>query len=290
MFFFLPELAQEVVNAGAVPQLVLCLQEAELPLKRIAASTLSEICKHTPELAQIVVDNDAVTYLAPLIQHNDAKLKRHVCGCLAQIAKHNVDLAEVVIEKEVIPKIFNCLKDSDLIVRKHTATCIREIVKHTPELAQAVVNGGGHKHLIDYMMNKDTKGANILPAIMAIGYIAAFSDTLASTIILDQGIPPIKEALAKQGNEDHIKAAAAWALGQIGRHTSEHAKSIAISDVFRHLMEVRSLLFCSVLLCLFFAVPPQFIFFLILSLFLLLLFFFFFFLVFLGLQGLEELS
>ena len=27
--------------------------------------------------------------------------------------------------------------------------------------------------------------------------------------------------------EDHIKAATVWALGQIGRHTPEHAKAIA---------------------------------------------------------------
>lgn len=232
-----PELAQDVVNAGAVPQLVLCLQEPELPLKRIAASTLSEITKHTPELAQVVVDNDAVTYLAPLIQHNDAKLKRHVCGCLSQIAKHNVDLAEVVVEKEVIPKIFNCLKDPDAIVRKHTATCIREIVKHTPELAQAVVNGGGHKALIDYMMEKDCKGANRLPAVMALGYIAAFSENLATAVMADKGIAPLKETLVNEA-EDHLKAAAAWSLGQVGRHSSELAKALASVDVFRHLLAV----------------------------------------------------
>lgn len=72
------ELAQYVVDAGAVPPLVLCIQEPELTLKRIAASTLSEICKHTPELAQVVVDQGAVPYLSALIQHPDAKLKRQV--------------------------------------------------------------------------------------------------------------------------------------------------------------------------------------------------------------------
>lgn len=50
------ELAQAVVDAGAVPLLVLCVQEPELSLKRIAASALSDISKHSPELAQTVVD------------------------------------------------------------------------------------------------------------------------------------------------------------------------------------------------------------------------------------------
>ena len=43
-------LSQAVVDAGAVPLLVLCIQEPEMPLKRIAASALSDICKHSPEV------------------------------------------------------------------------------------------------------------------------------------------------------------------------------------------------------------------------------------------------
>jgi hypothetical protein len=42
----------QVVDAGAVPLLVLCVQEPELALKRVAASALSDVAKHTPELAQ----------------------------------------------------------------------------------------------------------------------------------------------------------------------------------------------------------------------------------------------
>lgn len=49
-FVFPPELAQGVVDAGALAPLVLCLQEPELALRRIAASALSEIAKHTPEV------------------------------------------------------------------------------------------------------------------------------------------------------------------------------------------------------------------------------------------------
>lgn len=44
------ELAQAVVDAGAVPLLVLCIQEPEISVKRISASALSDICKHSPEV------------------------------------------------------------------------------------------------------------------------------------------------------------------------------------------------------------------------------------------------
>jgi len=180
-----------------------------------------------------VVDAGAVPYLVPMIQHADAKLKRHVCACLAHIAKHTVDLAEVVVEQEVVPKIFVCLRDADATVRKNTATAIREIVKHTPELAQAVVTNAGHEHLIDYI--NETKGPARLPAIMAIGYIAAFSETLALAVIAREGVTPLKKSLEDE-KEDYIKAAAAWSLGQVGRHTPDHAKALALADCFRPLI------------------------------------------------------
>ena len=51
------------------------LQEPELSLKRIAASALSDISKHSPELAQTVVDAGAIAHLAQMILNPDAKLK-----------------------------------------------------------------------------------------------------------------------------------------------------------------------------------------------------------------------
>lgn len=223
------ELAQQVVAAGAIAPLVLCLQEPELSLKRTAVSALSEIAKHSPELAQVVNDAGAIQYLTPMVQHPDAKLKRQVCNALSQIAKHNADLAEIVVEAEIFPKIFLCLKDNDAVVKKNAALCVREIAKHTPELSQLIVNSGGHAALINYLIS--VNGPARLPAILALGYIGAFSETLATSIIIKQGLLPLKTALIEE-EEDHIRAAAAWALGQLGRHTPDHAKALAQGKFF----------------------------------------------------------
>lgn len=227
------ELAQHVVDAGAIPLLVLCMQEPEVAIKRVAASALGDTAKHSPELAQTVVDAGTVRYLAPLIQHQDAKLKRQVCQCMAHIAKHNVDLAEIVVEAEIFPAILYCLKDLDQIVRKNAATCVREIAKHTSELAKMIVSAGGISALVDFI--DEASGNNKLPGIMALGYISAFSETLALAVVTCKGISPVKSALISEP-EDHIKAASAWTLGQIGRHTPDHARALAEADVLRHLL------------------------------------------------------
>eukprot|EP00878_Enallax_costatus_P045263 GHUV01054343.1.p1 GENE.GHUV01054343.1~~GHUV01054343.1.p1 ORF type:complete len:115 (-),score=28.00 GHUV01054343.1:114-458(-) len=66
---------------------------------------------------------------------------------------------------------------------------------------------------------------------MALGYIAAFSETLALAVIAEKGLAPLCAAVAED-TEDHLRAAAAWSLGQVGRHTPDHAKAVA--DTGKH--------------------------------------------------------
>jgi hypothetical protein len=120
-------------------------------------------------------------------------------------------------------------------VRRNAATCIREVSRHTPELAQLVVSAGGHAALVEY--TNEAEGNARLPGIMALGYIAAYSETLALAVIVAKGIIPLKDALVNE-KEDHVKAAAAWSLGQLGHHTPQHAQALAQADIFRRLVDV----------------------------------------------------
>lgn len=162
-------------------------------------------------------------------------------SALSQIAKHSVDLAELVVEAEIFPVVLTCMKDSDEYVKKNGATLIREIAKHSPELSQFIVNAGGVAAVIDCIGS--CKGTVRLPGIMMLGYVAAHSENLSMAVIVSKGIPPLCTCLLEE-HEDHIKAAAAWALGQIGRHTPEHARAVAETNVLGTLlsmyMDIRS--------------------------------------------------
>lgn len=46
------------------------------------------------------------------------------------------------------------------------------------------------------------------------------------------GVPALKDALINEP-EDHIKAATVWTLGQIGRHTADHAKALSEGGVLQ---------------------------------------------------------
>jgi hypothetical protein len=95
-------------------------------------------------------------------------------------------------------------------------------------LAKLIVNAGGAAAIVDYI--SEAKGNARLPGIMTLGYIGAFDESLAMGIIVSKGILPLKDALRNEP-EDHIRAAAAWSLGQIGRHSADHARALAEVDV-----------------------------------------------------------
>jgi hypothetical protein len=103
------------------------------------------------------------------------------------------------------------------------------------QLAQLIVNSGGIAAVVDYV--EESTGNGRLPGVMTLGYIAAFSETLALSVIVAKGVPPLASALVSE-SEEHIKAACAWALGQTGRHSPDHAKTLADHAVLAKLLKV----------------------------------------------------
>lgn len=52
-----------------------------------------------------------------------------------------------------------------------------------------------------------------------------------------QGVNQLALVLSEE-SEDHIKAATVWSIGQIGRHTPEHAKAVALANLLPKLLEL----------------------------------------------------
>lgn len=78
-----------------------------------------------------------------------------------------------------------------------------QIVKHNPDLAQLVVANGGVAALVDNVA--DTKSNNRLPGIMALGYIGAFSETLAQAIISENGLVCTKKRFFNPRLHEHAQ-------------------------------------------------------------------------------------
>ena len=220
-------LAYQVVEARAVDSLILCLQEPEISLKRAAAQTLSYICQHNEQLAQPVAENGLET-ITFYLSYNDVQLKRNICLLLSNITKHSIDLADQVMNKLNPQKLLSCLKDSDKIVKKNAAICICEIVNKSVNNASVMINNGAAAIIVEFITN--VKGDPRLYGILSLGFIAAFKDDLAQSVIKAKAISQLKDALQNEPHQ-HIKAAACYALGHIGRHSAQHAKEVADANV-----------------------------------------------------------
>ena len=222
-----PDLANKVVEAIAVDSLILCLQEPEISLKRASAQTLSYICQHKESLAQPVAENGLET-IAFYLSYNDVQLKRNICLLLGNITKHSPDLADQVMNKLNPQKLLSCLNDDDKIVKKNAAFCVCEIVNKNVNNAGVIVNNGGAGILVAFITS--VSGDPRLYGILSLGFIAALKDDLAQAVINAKAITQLKDALHKEPQQ-HIKAAACFALGHIGRHSDKHAKEVADANV-----------------------------------------------------------
>lgn len=127
------------------------------------------------------------------------------------------------------------MKSPDPYVRKNAASLICELTKHSPDLAQLIVNSGGIVPIVEYL--KESSGNARMPALMALGYISAFSETLAMSVILAKAVPVLAIVLDEEV-EEHLLAACSWTIGQISRHSPDHAKIVADNGILIKLLHI----------------------------------------------------
>ncbi|XP_073389972.1 uncharacterized protein [Physcomitrium patens] len=253
-------LAQSIVDQGGVELLIPVLLEFDPSVKEIAAGTLGNIAHHSPALAQIAADRGAVESMAGLINDEDLPLRRQLCASLAQIAKHTPELgtkvvesgvlshvsafldvdqpdtrlkAEAVLDTKIFPNVILLLKNIEQMVRRNAAMVICEVCKHTKDQARFVLSAGCAPALVDNI--SDVRSHERLPGIMALGHLASFSPELSTAVISSNALPPLVDVLEHE-DEDHVKGASAWSLGQIGKHTPVHAKEVALVGTMLHLV------------------------------------------------------
>ncbi|XP_068261651.1 sperm-associated antigen 6 isoform X4 [Nyctibius grandis] len=253
------DLAEAVVKGNILPQLVCSLSEQNRFYKKAAAFVLRAVGKHSPQLAQAIVQCGALEMLVICLEDFDPGVKEAASWALGYIARHNSELSQAVVDAGAVPLLVLCIQEPEIALKRIAASTLSDISKHSPELAQTVVDAGAIAHLAQMILNPDAKlklsqlivnaggvaavidcigscgGTVRLPGIMVLGYIAAHSENLSMAVIVSKGIPPLCACLIEE-HEDHIKAAAAWALGQVGSHTPEHARAVAEANVLPTLL------------------------------------------------------
>ncbi|KAG1953973.1 sperm-associated antigen [Pimephales promelas] len=262
------DLAEAVVKGDILPQLVYSLAEQNRFYKKAAAFVLRAVAKHSPELAQAVVDCGALDALVVSLEEFDPGVKEAAAWAISYIARHNAQLSQAVVDAGVVPLLVLCIQEPEIALKRVAASALSDIAKHSPELAQTVVDTGAIAHLAQMILNPDAKLKR--QVFSALGQIAKHSVDVAEMVVeaeifpaalvclkdpdeyvrknvatlireitkyTPEGVPQLAICLEEE-QEDHLKAATAWAFGQIGRHTPEHARAIAVANVFPKLLNL----------------------------------------------------
>ncbi|KAM5340293.1 LOW QUALITY PROTEIN: sperm-associated antigen 6 [Glossophaga mutica] len=218
-----PQLAQAIVDCGALDMLVICLKDFDLGVKDAAAWVFGCIARHNAELSQAVEDAGAVPLLLLCIQDPEIALKRLAALVLTDISKHSPELAQAVVDAEAIAHLAMILnldvqlkhqflsalcqiakhsvdlgemvkaeifpavlamKDKDEYMKKDDSTSIGDTAKYIPELSQLIVNTGGVAAMTD--CTGSCKGNIKLPGIMMLGYSGSHSENLAMAVIISK--------------------------------------------------------------------------------------------------------
>jgi 3-methyladenine DNA glycosylase AlkD len=218
------EYAKAAVDAGVLAIILNCMKSGDMSVKRSAALCLSEIAKHSESLASSIVDLGFVPLLVQEIDTpSDIGLRKNALSCLGNMCKHSPDIGASVMRAGLFPRIVPLLRDPHEHVRKNACILLRDISKHSLELSREIMGAGGVGGLLEYL--KMSSGVSKVSAIVCFGYMASFSETLAKGLIVSEVLPVLTVDLLGS-SDDCVLSAVAWTIGQIGRHSSEHSRSV----------------------------------------------------------------
>lgn len=106
-------------------------------------------------------------------------------------------------------------------------------------MAQLVVNSGGIGALIQMVSCGAQPSDDVLtPAVTALGYIAGQSPHFALAVIECKGVFAIVLVMKNDILSDAQMCACIWALGHIGKHSPEHSKTLAETNIFMKIVEL----------------------------------------------------
>ena len=101
-------------------------------------------------------------------------------------------------------------------------------------MAQMMIEAGGLGILVDSIVRN--RGETKLPGIMALGFVAGHSPEMALSIVYSKGVDAL--ALSLDDTNKHVAAAAAWALGHIGRHSAEHSRHASAGGLLSKILAI----------------------------------------------------
>ena len=204
--------------------------------------------KHGVQLAEAAVEARLFPLLLVRLVDRDEGSRRAAAVVVREVVKHSEQLAAVVVEAGGVGSLVEYLSLAGAWtppqpLRASTTTAPDGTVLAAPPRGTLPPGTGAPAAAPTALLASATlaadsvgiaRGGARLPAVMALGFIAAYGEALALRVVECSGVGALKAALLEQGAEEHVRAAAVWAIGQVGKHGPGPARAVASADALRH--------------------------------------------------------
>ena len=91
------QLAQSIVDAGAVSYLTSLINSKDAKLKRQVCSCLGQIAKHSVELGELVVEGEIFPSALDRLKDTDHAVRKNAAILVREVVKHTPELAAIVV-------------------------------------------------------------------------------------------------------------------------------------------------------------------------------------------------
>jgi len=214
--------AAAVVDAGVVRIATLSLGEPHLPVQRVAASLLADVCKHEEDHARLAHEAGGAMAIAPLLSSRCPIVRGQACRCLAQMAKYGKSAGERV-PPAMFPTLVQLMRDADDDVAQNAATVVRELAKFDERTAGRLVEAGALRALLEVLTSGRGSPA---PAAAALGFLGQYTEQLADDVVECGAVPVLSQGL-RLSAAPHVRAIVANSLAGLGKKSPEAAAAIA---------------------------------------------------------------
>lgn len=106
------DLAQLVVDAGAVPKVAALINTQDAKLRRQVHVCLANVAKHSTELAEVVVEEEIFPKMLTSLKFPDAFVQKNAASLVREICKHTPELAQLVVSHGSLAALVDHVSDT----------------------------------------------------------------------------------------------------------------------------------------------------------------------------------
>ncbi|XP_017416788.1 importin subunit alpha-1a [Vigna angularis] len=224
-----------LVDHGVIPPLVNLLSCTDDNIKEQTVGALGNIAGDSVSNRDLILNHGALLPLLSQLQpHSRLSMLRHASWCLSNLlrGKPSVDLEEV---RPALPVLQRLVHFDDDEVVQHTCWALCYLVEGPINSVQAVIELGVCPKLVELLHHPS--GKVTLPALQALGNIAA-GDDVQTQIVLDSRVLPSLHQLLMKEYKKRIFREICWIITNITGGSRSQIQAVVDANVVPLLVEV----------------------------------------------------